>query len=211
MSKIRVHELAKELNISSKEVIAFLQEKGIEVKAAQSSVEDDAIALVKDKFGKAEASKKEETAKEEADLVDGGLRYDLTVPLARYYANHANELPSPFKAMQIGNVWRADRPHCNTYSWYWENSWKQPGDNAKFPGTYYWNIPTFSSTYNLFDGSYFKIKQVQLGYTLPKQVLSKVGIGSLRVYASLENFLCFTISKACTTTTPYTVKRSTIY
>ena len=51
-----------------------------------------------------------EDAKEEIDLVDGGLRYDLTVPLARYYANHENELPSPFKAMQIGNVWRADRP-----------------------------------------------------------------------------------------------------
>lgn len=51
-----------------------------------------------------------ESASTEADLVDGGLRYDLTVPLARYYANHANELPSPFKAMQIGNVWRADRP-----------------------------------------------------------------------------------------------------
>ncbi len=49
-------------------------------------------------------------AKEEGDLVDGGLRYDLTVPLARYYANHANDLSSPFKAMQIGNVWRADRP-----------------------------------------------------------------------------------------------------
>ena len=51
-----------------------------------------------------------ESAKEENDLVDGGLRYDLTVPLARYYANHANELPSPFKALQIGSVWRADRP-----------------------------------------------------------------------------------------------------
>lgn len=51
-----------------------------------------------------------DTAKEETDLVDGGLRYDLTVPLARYYANHMNELPSPFKAMQIGSVWRADRP-----------------------------------------------------------------------------------------------------
>ena len=49
-------------------------------------------------------------AKEENDLVDGGLRYDLTVPLARYYSNHANELPSPFKALQIGSVWRADRP-----------------------------------------------------------------------------------------------------
>ena len=49
-------------------------------------------------------------ARIENDLVDGGLRYDLTVPLSRYYANHANELPSPFKALQMGNVWRADRP-----------------------------------------------------------------------------------------------------
>ena len=46
----------------------------------------------------------------EEDLADSGLRYDLTVPLSRYYANHANELPSPFKALQMGSVWRADRP-----------------------------------------------------------------------------------------------------
>ncbi len=51
-----------------------------------------------------------ETAESEADLVDSGLRYDLTVPLSRYYAGNANELPSPFKALQMGNVWRADRP-----------------------------------------------------------------------------------------------------
>lgn len=51
-----------------------------------------------------------ETAETEMDLVDGGLRYDLTVPLSRYYANNANELPVPFKALQMGNVWRADRP-----------------------------------------------------------------------------------------------------
>ena len=51
-----------------------------------------------------------ETAESEADLVDSGLRYDLTVPLSRYYANNANELPAPFKALQMGNVWRADRP-----------------------------------------------------------------------------------------------------
>ncbi len=49
-------------------------------------------------------------AKEEADLADSGLRYDLTLPLARYYANNAANLPSPFKALQMGNVWRADRP-----------------------------------------------------------------------------------------------------
>ena len=51
-----------------------------------------------------------ETAREEADLVDGGLRYDLTLPLSRYYSNNAAQLPSPFKALQMGSVWRADRP-----------------------------------------------------------------------------------------------------
>ena len=56
-----------------------------------------------------------ETAQEEADLVDGGLRYDLTVPLVRFYSNNANNLPSPFKALQMGNVWRADRPQRGRY------------------------------------------------------------------------------------------------
>ncbi|MCR5784076.1 MAG: histidine--tRNA ligase [Eubacterium sp.] len=54
-------------------------------------------------------------AKEEADVVDFGMRYDLTVPLVRYYSNHSNELPSPFKALQMGNVWRADRPQRGRY------------------------------------------------------------------------------------------------
>ena len=44
------------------------------------------------------------------DFADTGLRYDLTVPLARYYAANAAQLPSPFKALQIGSVWRADKP-----------------------------------------------------------------------------------------------------
>ncbi|MDE6184953.1 MAG: ATP phosphoribosyltransferase regulatory subunit, partial [Lachnospiraceae bacterium] len=56
-----------------------------------------------------------ETAESEKDLVDGGLRYDLTVPLVRFYSNHANELPNPFKALQMGNVWRADRPQRGRY------------------------------------------------------------------------------------------------
>lgn len=54
-------------------------------------------------------------AKEEADLVDFGMRYDLTVPLVRFYSNNANDLPSPFKAIQMGNVWRADRPQRGRY------------------------------------------------------------------------------------------------
>lgn len=50
------------------------------------------------------------SAKEENDLADMGLRYDLTVPLSRYYANNMAKLPNPFKALQVGNVWRAERP-----------------------------------------------------------------------------------------------------
>ena len=56
-----------------------------------------------------------EEAESADELVDGGLRYDLTVPLVRYYSNHVNELPSPFKALQMGNVWRADRPQRGRY------------------------------------------------------------------------------------------------
>ena len=54
-------------------------------------------------------------AEQESDLVDFGMRYDLTVPLVRYYSNNANSLPSPFKALQMGNVWRADRPQRGRY------------------------------------------------------------------------------------------------
>ena len=51
----------------------------------------------------------------EEQVVDFGMRYDLTVPLCRFYSNHANELTSPFKALQIGSVWRADRPQRGRY------------------------------------------------------------------------------------------------
>ena len=56
-----------------------------------------------------------ETAQTENDLTDMGLRYDLTVPLVRFYSNNSNNLPSPFKALQMGNVWRADRPQRGRY------------------------------------------------------------------------------------------------
>ena len=56
-----------------------------------------------------------EAATTEAEVVDGGLRYDLTVPLVRYYSNNSAQLPSPFKALQMGNVWRADRPQRGRY------------------------------------------------------------------------------------------------
>ena len=57
-----------------------------------------------------------ENAKEEADIVDFGMRYDLTVPLSRCYSHNANNLPSPFKALLSWRLWRAARPHRRRYS-----------------------------------------------------------------------------------------------
>ncbi len=55
------------------------------------------------------------SATTEEEVVDSGLRYDLTVPLVRFFSNHSAQLPSPFKALQMGNVWRADRPQRGRY------------------------------------------------------------------------------------------------
>ena len=49
------------------------------------------------------------------DLADLGLRYDLTVPLTRYYATNHAKLPKVFKAIQVGPVWRAERPQKGRY------------------------------------------------------------------------------------------------
>ncbi len=74
MAKVKVHELAKELEVQSKDILSFLQGKGIEAKAAQSSIDEEASQLVRKAFGKgaksapgkAEVSQKKESIKEGA-------------------------------------------------------------------------------------------------------------------------------------------------
>ena len=56
-----------------------------------------------------------QAAREPLDLADLGLRFDLTVPLARFYATHRAELPSVFRSIQIAPVWRAERPQKGRY------------------------------------------------------------------------------------------------
>jgi len=56
-----------------------------------------------------------QAADEPLDLVDLGLRFDLTVPLARFYATHRAELPTVFRAIQMAPVWRAERPQKGRY------------------------------------------------------------------------------------------------
>ena len=56
-----------------------------------------------------------QAAHEPLDLADLGLRFDLTVPLARFYASHRAELPGVFRSIQIAPVWRAERPQKGRY------------------------------------------------------------------------------------------------
>ena len=81
--------------------------------------------------------------------------------------------------------YRTDRPYCNNYSWFYENA------GTKFPTVANWNNDAFSSDLTIFDGSYFKIKQIQLGYTIPSKITKKLSMSNLRVYASLDNILTF--------------------
>ena len=54
------------------------------------------------------------------NLSDSGLRYDLTLPLSRFYAENQGDLPTPFKALQIGPVFRADRPQKGRFREFWQ-------------------------------------------------------------------------------------------
>src|SRR5271154_5465456 len=54
------------------------------------------------------------------ELVDLGLRYDLTVPLTRFYGNNHAVLPMPFRSLQVGPVWRADRPQRGRYRQFYQ-------------------------------------------------------------------------------------------
>ena len=91
----------------------------------------------------------------------------------------------------------ADRPKVNSLTTYWKNSWGNPAvnnANAKYPDMKQvatsWDF--FSSSAAIFDGSYFKIKQLQLGYTFPKALTQKVAISDLRLFVSLDDYFTFT-------------------
>ncbi len=57
----------------------------------------------------------ERAAAEKSELADLGLRFDLTLPLARWYSKHGSQLPRPFKAFHLGPVWRAERAQKGRY------------------------------------------------------------------------------------------------
>lgn len=76
----------------------------------------------------------------------------------------------------------------------YNDRWTAQNTTASMPSaTYQINDPRFyNSSAFVFSASYFKIKQIQLGYTLPKSLLKKAGLETVRLYASLDNFFTFT-------------------
>ncbi len=88
----------------------------------------------------------------------------------------------------------ADRPKINGINTYWKDSWKKEGDNAKYPDMKVaatdWTF--FSSDAAIFNGSYFKFKQIQLGYTVPASITKKFFVSDLRFSVSLDDFFTIT-------------------
>ena len=91
-------------------------------------------------------------------------------------------------------LYRTDRPYNNTLEYYHANSWSPTNKNARFPNpelvkndTNFW-----ASDANVFDGSFFKIKQIQLGYTLPRLLTQKIYVSNLRFFVSMDDFFTFT-------------------
>ena len=96
---MKVHELAKELDVQSKDIIAFLHEKGIEVKAAQSTIDDDAVASVRNKFSKKAAPKAE--APKAEPVKEAPVKTETKAAPAEAKPAAGSDAPAPVKKKKI--------------------------------------------------------------------------------------------------------------
>lgn len=90
---------------------------------------------------------------------------------------------------------RSMRVQANTLQYFFDRRWTTPGQEAKYPSAKLMNYAYdkyCQSSALVFNGSYFKIKQIQLGYTFPKKLINKIHISSLRLYVSLDDWFLFT-------------------
>ena len=88
---------------------------------------------------------------------------------------------------------RGDFAQQNTLREFYYDAWQNPQSTGyKYPKPDYSDTYLMASTARIFDASFFKIKQIQLGYTIPERLLSKIKISSLRAYVSLDDWFTFT-------------------
>lgn len=91
--------------------------------------------------------------------------------------------------------YRTDLPAVNRLEYLYTDRWTPSNTNASVPKPNVADTKYWASDAMLFDASYFKIRQIQLGYTLPKTLLTKLPISSLRAYVSVDNLFTFTSYK----------------
>jgi TonB-linked SusC/RagA family outer membrane protein len=87
---------------------------------------------------------------------------------------------------------RGDFPQQNTLLEFYENMWTPENHNAKYPKPDYTDTYYRASTAMIFNASFFKIKQIQLGYNIPKKIIDRAKISNLRAYVSLDDWFTFT-------------------
>ena len=87
---------------------------------------------------------------------------------------------------------RGDFPQANTLLYFYKNMWTPDNTNSKFPKPDYTDTYYRASSAMVFDASFLKIKQIQLGYNFPKALLKKARISDLRAYISLDDWFTFT-------------------
>lgn len=86
---------------------------------------------------------------------------------------------------------RTDKLAANRPTYYFDGRWTKPGDIASRPGANA-DSKTYQSDQYIFDGSYLRIQTIQLGYSIPQNILKDAYIKSLRLYVSMDNFFTFT-------------------
>jgi hypothetical protein len=81
----------------------------------------------------------------------------------------------------------------NVPKFLYDERWTTENPNATRPAPLYYSDSKYTNSDALvFDGSYFKIKQIQLGYSLPQSLIKKIDMSALRIYVSLDDFFTFT-------------------
>lgn len=121
------------------------------------------------------------------------LNYGLTLSAA--YKGFDVQI---FGAGQQGNqvyfaFTRGDRPNGNKLKHFYDDRWTASHTNASIPKPGAVGMNNFyQSSGVVFDGSYFKVKQIQLGYTIPSSILKKANISNVRIYTSLDDWFTFT-------------------
>jgi TonB-linked SusC/RagA family outer membrane protein len=94
---------------------------------------------------------------------------------------------------EIYTAWfRPDRPTSNKPTYFYEDRWTESNTDASMPRANGDSEYIYRSDLMVQDGSYIRIKQIQLGYSLPKQIIGQIGLSRVRVYSSLDDFFTFT-------------------